>query len=56
MFFSIYIFLPNKHTNLEDIFDGFMITSVLRFEFEMSPLHIIVYGATGTGKTFLDNI
>ena len=26
--------------------------SLVRFEFEKSPLHTIVYGATGTGKTY----
>ena len=26
--------------------------SVVRFEYENSPLHTIVYGGTGTGKTY----
>ena len=30
--------------------------SLVRFEYEKSALHTIVYGGTGTGKTyFLDN-
>ena len=26
--------------------------SIVRFEYEKSPLHTIVYGGTGTGKTY----
>ena len=26
--------------------------SLVRFEYEKSPLHTIVYGGTGTGKTY----
>ena len=29
-----------------------MIRSLVRFEFEKSPLHSIVYGASCTGKTY----
>ena len=29
-----------------------MSRSLVRFEYEKSPLHTIVYGGTGTGKTY----
>ena len=48
----VYDSIPSKYTKLEEIFDGFMNRSLVRFEFEKSTLHTIVYGATGTGKTF----
>ena len=37
---------------LEESFGGFMDRSLVRFEYEKSPLHTIVYGGTGTGKTY----
>ena len=47
----MYYDLPSKNTKLEENFGGFMIRRLVKFEFEKSPLHTIVYGATGTGKT-----
>ena len=37
--------------NLEESFGGFLNRSLVRFDYEKSPLHTIVYGGTGTGKT-----
>ena len=49
--------IPRKYTKLEESFGGFMKRSLVRFEYEKSPLHTILYGRTGTGKhIFLDNI
>ena len=53
--FLIYYDLRSKYKKLEDSFGGFMNRSLVRFEIEKSPLHSIVYGATGTGKPFLLN-
>ena len=50
--FIVYYDLPSKYTTLEENFGGFMDKSLVRSEFEKSPLHTIVYGATGTGKTY----
>ena len=44
--------IPSKYTKLEEGFGGFMNRSLVRFEYEKSPLHTIVYGGTGTGKTY----
>ena len=43
---------PSKYTKLEESFGGFMNRILVRFEYEKSPLHTIVYGGTGTGKTY----
>ena len=54
--YIIYDSIPSKYTNLEESFGGFMNRSLVRFEYEKSPLHTIVYGGTDTSKTyFLDN-
>ena len=50
--YIIYDSIPSKYTELEESFGGFMNRSLVRFENEKSPLHTIVYGGTGTGKTF----
>ena len=50
--YLIYNDIPSKYTKLEESFDGFMNKSLVRFEFENSPLHTIVYGANNTGKTY----
>ena len=50
--YIIYDSRPSKYTKLEESFGGFMIRSLVRFEYEKSPLHTIVYGGTGTGKTY----
>ena len=49
--FIFYNSIPSKYTKLEESFGGFMNRSLVRFEYENSPLHTIVYGGTGTGKT-----
>ena len=48
----MYYDLPSKYTKLEENFGGFKNKSLVRFEFEKSPLHTIVHGATGTGKAY----
>ena len=50
--YIIYDSMPSKYTKLDENFGGFIHRSVLRFDFEKSPLHTIIYGATGTGKTY----
>ena len=50
--YIIYDSRPSKYTKLEEGFGGFMNRSLVRFEYEKSPLHTIVYGGTGTGKTY----
>ena len=50
--YIIYDSIPSKYTKLEENFGGFMNRSLVRFEYENSPLHTIVYGGTGTGKTY----
>ena len=50
--YIIYDSIPSKYTKLEENFGGFMNRSLVRFEYEKSPLHTIVYGGTGTGKTY----
>ena len=44
--------IPSKYTKLEESFGQIINKSLVRFEFEKSPLHTIVYGGTGTGKTY----
>ena len=50
--YIIYDSIKSKYTKLEESFGGFMNRSLVRFEHEKSPLHTIVYGGTGTGKTY----
>ena len=50
--YIIYDSRSSKYTKLEESFGGFMNRSLVRFESEKSPLHTIVYGGTGTGKTY----
>ena len=50
--YIIYDSRPSKYTELEESFGGFMIRRLVRFEYEKSPLHTVVYGGTGTGKTY----
>ena len=52
IFYIIYDTITSKYTKLEEIFGGFTNRSLVRFEYEKSPLHTIVYGETGTGKTY----
>ena len=49
---DLYDSIPSTYTKLEESFGGFMNRSLVRFEYEKSPLHTIVYGGTGTGKTY----
>ena len=51
-FFIFYNSTPSKYTKLDESFGGFMNRSLVRFEYEKSPLHTIVYSGTGTGKTY----
>ena len=50
--YIIYDSIPSKYTKLEENFGGFTNKSLVRFEGKKSPLHTIVYGGTGTGKTY----
>ena len=50
--YIIYDSRQSKYTKLKESFGGFMNRSLVRFEYEKSPLHTIVYGGTGTGKTY----
>ena len=50
IFYIIYDSIPSKFRKLEESFCGFMNRSLVRFEYEKSQLHTIVYGGTGTGK------
>ena len=50
--FIIFDSMPSKYTKLEENFGGFMNRSLVKFEYEKSPLHTIVYCGTGTGKTY----
>ena len=50
--FIFYNSIPSKYTKLEERFGGFMNRSLVIFEYEKSPLHTIVYGGTGTEKTY----
>ena len=50
--YIIYDSIPSSFRKLEESFGGFMNRSLVRFEYEKSPLNTIVYGGTGTGKTF----
>ena len=50
--YIIYDSRPSIYIKLEESFGGFMNRSLVRFEYEKSPLHTIVYGGTDTGKTY----
>ena len=50
--FITYDSIPRKYTKPEESFGGFMNRNLVRFEYEKSHLHTIVYGRTGTGKTY----
>ena len=52
IYYIIYDSRTSKYTKLEESFGGLMNRSLVRFEYEKSPLHTIVYGGTGTGKTY----
>ena len=50
--YIIHDLMPSEHTKLDKNFGGFIHRRALRFELEKSPLHTIIYGATGTGKIY----
>ena len=50
--YIIYDSIPSKYKKLEESFGGFINRSLVRLEYEKSSLHTIVYGGTGTGKTY----
>ena len=50
--YIVYHSIPSKYTKLEENFGGFINRSRMRFEYEKSPLHTIVYGGNGTRMTY----
>ena len=48
----IYNSILSKYTKLGGSFVGFLNRILVRFQYEKSQLHTIVYGGTGTGKTY----
>ena len=50
--YILHISIPSKYTKLEESFGGFKNRSLFIFEYEKSSLHTIVYGETGTRKTY----
>ena len=50
--YIIYESVPGKYIKLEENFGGFKNRSLVRFEYEKSPLHTILYGGTDTGKIY----
>ena len=50
--YIIYDSIQSKCTKLEESLGRFLQRSLVRFEYEKSPLHAIVYGGTSTGKTY----
>ena len=50
--YIIYGSIPSKYSKLEESFGGFINRSLVRFQYEKSPLHTFVYGGTGTGKIY----
>ena len=50
--YKVYRSIPSKYTKLDESFGGFINRSLVRFQFEKSPLHTFVYGETGTGKIY----
>ena len=50
--FIIYHSIPSKHAKFEESFAGYVEKSLVTFEYKKSPLHTVVYGGSGTGKTY----
>ena len=50
--YIVYDSMQSKYTKLEESFVEFINRSLVRFEYEKSPLHTIVVGGTRTGKTY----
>ena len=50
--YIIYDSIPRKYTELDETFKGYEDRKLIEVEYEKSPLHTIVYGATSTGKTY----
>ena len=52
--YIVYHSIPSEseHTKLEESVSGLINRSLVRFNYEKSQLHTIVYGGTGTGKTY----
>ena len=51
--YMVYGAMPSKYTKLEESFGGLINKSLIRFEYEKSPLQTIVYGHTCRGKTYV---
>ena len=55
--YIIYDSIPSNYTKLEESFGGFLNRSLVKFEYEKSPLHTIVFGKLVQAKhILLDNI
>ena len=52
IWYIVYHSIPSKYTKLQNKFVGFINRSLVRFEYEKSQLHNIVYGGTGNGRTY----
>ena len=48
----LYDSIPSKYAKLEENLGEFIKRTLVRFEYGKSPLHSIVYGGSGTGKTY----
>ena len=52
IYFIVNESITNNYAKSEESFDEFVKSFLMRFEYENSPLHTIVCGGTGTGKTY----
>ena len=50
--FVLYFIIRYQVSTKLESFGGYMNWSLVRFEYEKSPLHTIVYDGSGTGKTY----
>ena len=52
IYFIVNESITSNYAKIEESFDGFVESFLMRFEYEKSPLHTIVYGGTRIGKTY----
>ena len=48
----IYVSIPSKYAKLDEKFAGYEDNNLLKFEYEKSPVHTIVYGVSVTGTIY----